>query len=123
MLVLEAIINKIKNIQEDIKAGNVAKAEKKIPEIALFFTNQIKKRKLVGDQLSQVSDSFFTLFEVQLEKKIFSPEIENLLYHCFNLHTFMSKENYQEDKKFLGEIEKIENLAQDISSFYGRKEN
>jgi hypothetical protein len=122
MLALETIIKKIKNIQEDIGTGNFAKAEKKILEIALFFTDQIKKKKLVGDQLSQVSDSFFTLFEVQLEKKFFSPEIENLLYHCFNLHTFISKENYQEDKKFLKEIEKIENLAQDISGVHGRKD-
>jgi len=76
---LETIMKKIKNIQKDIKAGNFTKVEKKIPEIALFFTNQIKKRKLVGDQLDQASDSFLTLFETQLEKNFLSPNRKSSL--------------------------------------------
>jgi len=44
-----------------------------------FFTNQIKKRKLVGDQLDQASDSFLTLFETQLEKNFLSPNRKSSL--------------------------------------------
>jgi len=112
----------IKNIQENIRAGYFAEAEKKILKLVLFLTDQIKKKKLSGVQLDQVSDRFFTLFETQLEKKIFSAEIENLLYHCFNLHTLISKGSYQEDKKFWEEVEKIEKLAQAFSGIHGHKD-
>jgi len=111
----------IKNIQEDIRAGYFTEAEKKISRLALFLTGQIKKKKLSGAQLDQVSDWFFILFETQLEKKIFSAEIENLLYHCFNLHTFINKKDYQKDKKFWEEVKRIENLAQGLSVVHGCK--
>lgn len=109
---MKGLIALIKKIEEDIRKGNCIKAERKIPEVVLLIIDEIKNRKLTSSQIDQISDRFFNLFETQLEKKIFPNEIEDLLLHCFNLHTLIkSEEDYQNNKKFWAEISKIEKLA------------
>ncbi len=95
------------NIKQLIDADKLEEAEKKIVETALFFVNQIEQGDLIGKDLEQACDHFYTLFEIQLEKKVFSSEIEELLEYCFTLHAITN----QKSKKFKTQISLIKKLA------------
>lgn len=107
---MSKLITLLKKIKQSVKKGEYKEAEKKIPRFALILVNDIESGKLTGEEINQVSDQFFNLFEIQLEKKIFSFEIEELLQRCFSLHAVLPVDS----KEFKTELESIKKLAKII---------
>ena len=113
MLAMLQIMRLIKDIEELINEGKIVRAEKKIPEVALRFVDQIERSELSERQIDQTSDRFFVLFDIQLRKRIFPSEIGELLERCFSLHAFVNgKKAFQGSKEFWEEVARIKYLAQ-----------
>jgi len=102
--------DRTKLIQKLIERREIVEAEKNIKTLVSDLLENIEKERLDDLSLEQMSDGFFDLFKIQLETKIFSPTIEELLQRCFSLHALIAKKNYRTDRRFLEELEKIKKL-------------
>lgn len=92
---MEKILNEIEAIENLLELGNLETIQEKIIELVSDFIKQIETNKLKDEEIDQISDQFYPLFEYQLKEKKFTPEIEVLLEKCFVLHTFLPQTNLE----------------------------
>lgn len=107
---MQELATLLKNIEQSIKENKFAEAQEKIPQAALLLLDQIENKILVGSEIGQASDRFSNLFKIQLEKKIFPPEIEELLQRCFSLHGILPYDS----KEFQTELKSIKKLVKNL---------